>query len=147
MYKRKFVLILFFITFPFFSYSNESANGIIKERMEKFQESKNHMRTINKSLSDNNFDVITQSAEKLNQWASEMHKYFPKGSEASTSNKSQASDNIWSDPEGFKKAIKTFENASAKLIKISKNKNIDDTVSSFREVAASCKGCHQKFRN
>ena len=147
MYKCKFVLILFLISFPFFSCSQERYTGIIKERMNKFQESKNLMRTINKSLSDNNFDVITQSAEKLNQWANEMHEFFPKGSEASTSNKSQASDNIWSDPEGFKKAIKTFEKASAKLIKISKNKNIDDTVSSFREVAASCKGCHQKFRN
>ena len=147
MYKCKFVLILFFITFPFFSYSNESASGIIKERMDKFQESKNLMRTINKSLSDNNFDVITQSAEKLNKWANEMHEYFPKGSEANTSNKSQASDNIWSDPEGFKKAVKKFEITSAKLIKISQNKNIDDTVSSFREVAASCKGCHKQFRN
>ena len=147
MYKCKFVLILFFITFPFFSYSNKGATGIIKERMEKFQESKNLMRTINKSLSDNNFDVITQSAEKLNKWANEMHEYFPKGSEASTSNKSQASDNIWSDPEGFKKAVKKFEITSAKLIKISQNKNIDETVSSFRELAASCKGCHKQFRN
>ena len=147
MYKCKFVLILFLISFPFFSYSQEGSTGIIKERMNKFQESKNLMRTINKSLSDNNFDIIRESGEKLNKWAIEMHKYFPKGSEANSSNKSQASDNIWSDPEGFKKAIKTFEIASAKLIKISKNKNIDDTVSSFREVAASCKGCHQKFRN
>ena len=147
MYKCKFVLILFFITFPFFSYSNEGATGIIKERMEKFQESKNLMRTIHKSLSDNNFNLITDSAEKLNKWANEMHEFFPKGSEASISNKSQASDNIWSDAEGFKKAIKTFENTSAKLIKISQNQNIKDTVSSFREVAASCKGCHKQYRN
>ena len=147
MYKCKFVLILFLISFPFFSYSNEGATGIIKERMEKFQESKNLMRTINKNLSDNNFDVILQSAEKLNKWANEMHEFFPKGSEASSSNKSQASDNIWSDPEGFKKAVKKFEITSAKLIKISQSKNIDDTVSSFREVAASCKGCHKQFRN
>ena len=147
MYKCKFVLILFFITFPFFSYSNESASGIIKERMDKFQESKNLMRAINKSLSDNNFDTIRRSAEKLNKWAIEMHKYFPKGSEANISNKSQASDNIWSDPEGFKKAVKKFEITSTKLIQISQNKNIDDTVSSFREVAASCKGCHKQFRN
>ena len=147
MYKCKFILILFLISFPFFSYSNEGATGIVKERMDKFQESKNLMRTINKSLSENNFDVITQSAKKLNKWANEMHEYFPKGSEASSSNKSEASDNIWSDPEGFKKAVKKFEITSAKLIKISLNKNIDDTVSSFREVAASCKGCHQQFRN
>ena len=147
MYKCKFVLILFLISFPIFSYSQERSTSIIKERMNKFQESKNLMRTINKNLSDNNFNVILQSAEKLNKWANEMHEFFPKGSEANSSNKSQASDDIWSDPEGFKKAIKTFEKASAKLIKISKNKNIDDTASSFREVAASCKGCHQKFRN
>ena len=147
MYKCKFVLILFLISFPFFSYSQDGSTGIIKERMNKFQASKNLMRTINKSLSDNNFDVITQSTEKLNQWASEMHKYFPKGSEASTANKSQASDDIWSDPEGFKKAVKKFEITSAKLIKISQSKNIDDNVSSFREVAASCKGCHEQFRN
>ena len=87
MYKCKFVLILFLITFPFFSYSNESATGIIKERMEKFQESKNLMRAINKNLSDSNFNIITQSAEKLNKWANEMHEFFPKGSEASSSNK------------------------------------------------------------
>ena len=147
MYKCKIFLILFLISFPFFSYSQERSTGIIKERMNKFQESKNLMRTINKSLSDNNFDVITQSAEKLNKWANEMHEYFPKGSEANTSNKSQASDNIWSDPEGFKKAVKKFEITSAKLIKISQNKNIDDTVSSFREVAGSCKNCHKQFRN
>ena len=49
MYKCKFVLILFFITFPFFSYSKDSGTGIIKERMEKFQESKNLMRAINKN--------------------------------------------------------------------------------------------------
>ena len=147
MYKCKFVLILFLISFPFFSYSYEGATGIVKERMDKFKESKNLMRTINKSLSDNNFDIIRQSAKKLNKWASEMHEYFPKGSEASSSNKSEASDNIWSDPKGFKEAIKKFEISSAKLIKISQNKNIDDTVSSFREVAASCKGCHKQFRN
>ena len=147
MYKCKFVLILFLISFPFFSYSNEGATGIIKERMDKFQESKNLMRTINKSLSENNFDVITQSAKKLNKWANEMHEYFPKGSEASISNKSEASNDIWSKPKDFKKAIKKFEIASAKLIEISKNKSIDDTVSSFREVAASCKGCHKQFRN
>ena len=147
MYKCKFVLILFLISFPFFSYAHEGATGIVKERMDKFKESKNLMRTINKSLSENNFDVITQSAKKLNKWANEMHKYFPKGSEASSSNKSEASDNIWSDPEDFKRAIKKFEISSARLIKISQNKNIDDTISSFREVAASCKGCHKQFRN
>ena len=147
MYKCKFALFLFLISFPFFSYSNDGNTRIIEERKDKFQQSKNLMRAINKNLGGDNFTVITQSAEKLNKWANEMHKYFPKGTEASTSNKSSASNDIWSKPEDFKKAIKKFQITSAKLIKMSENKNIDDTVSSFREVAASCKGCHQQFRN
>ena len=147
MYKCKFFVILFLIAFTFSTYSHEGATGIIKERMDKFQESKNLMRTINKSLRNNDFNFITQSAEKLNKWANEIEKYFPRGSEASASNKSAASSNIWAEPEDFKKDIQRFEISSARLIKISKNKNIDETVSSFREVAASCKGCHQKFRN
>ena len=58
MYKCKFVLILFLISFPFFSYSSERGTGIVKERMDKFQESKNLMRAINKNLSDNNLSLI-----------------------------------------------------------------------------------------
>ena len=44
-------------------------------------------------------------------------------------------------------AIKNFELASLELITQSKNETFDMTVSSFRGLAKTCKGCHQKFRN
>ena len=148
MHKLKILLIMNFFIFPtFICLSNENFSEIIKNRMSKFQESKSLMRQINKNLSDGNFIEIQNASKKINLWSNEMYKYFPKGSEASASNKSEASNDIWSDNEGFKIAINNFKQKSAELIQIATSKNLDDTVTAFRNLAGTCKGCHQKYRN
>ena len=140
-----FNLILFISIFSFTQlYAHEGAKGIIKERMDKFKMSKNLMKKINKGLQNDNFIIIEKSAQTLLNWSKEMSNYFPEGSDTPPS---EASSDIWLDPEGFKIAIKNFELASLELITQSKNENFDMTVSSFRGLAKTCKGCHQKFRN
>ena len=146
--KKLFVcfnLILFLNIFSFTQlYAHEGAKGIIKERMDKFKKSKKLMKKINKGLQNDNFIIIEKSAQTLLNWSKEMSNYFPEGSDTPPS---EASSDIWLDPEGFKIAIKNFELASLELITQSKNENFDMTVSSFRGLAKTCKGCHQKFRN
>ena len=140
-----FNLILFLNIFSFTQlYAHEGAKGIIKERMDKFKMSKSLMKKINKGLQNDNFIIIEKSAQTLLNWSKEMSNYFPEGSDTPPS---EASSDIWLDPEGFKIAIKNFESASLELITQSKNENFDMTVSSFRGLAKTCKGCHQKFRN
>ena len=140
-----FNLILFINIFSFTQlYAHEGAKGIIKERMDKFKMSKNLMKKINKGLQNDNFIIIENSAQTLLNWSKEMSIYFPEGSDTPPS---EASSDIWLDPEGFKIAIKNFELASLELITQSKNENFDMTVNSFRDLAKTCKGCHQKFRN
>ena len=140
-----FNLILFLNIFSFTQlYAHEGAKGIIKERMDKFKKSKKLMKKINKGLQNDNFIIIEKSAQTLLNWSKEMSNYFPEGSDTPPS---EASSDIWLDPEGFKIAIKNFELASLELITQSKNENFDMTVSSFRGLAKTCKGCHQKFRN
>ena len=140
-----FNLILFISIFSFTQlYAHEGAKGIIKERMDKFKMSKNLMKKINKGLQNDNFIIIEKSAQTLLNWSKEMSNYFPEGSDTPPS---EASSDIWLDPEGFKIAIKNFESASLELITQSKNENFDMTVDSFRSLAQTCKGCHQKFRN
>ena len=102
------------------------------------------MQTIHKSIQNEDFETIEKSATTLHNWSKEMIKYFPEGSDGAPS---EASADIWLDPEGFKKAVNNFELASLKLINISKEKDFDKTVDSFRSLAGTCKGCHQKFRN
>ena len=124
--------------------ANEGAQGVVKERMEKFKISKKMMQTIHKSIQNEDFETIEKSATTLYNWSKEMIKYFPEGSDGAPS---EASADIWLDPEGFKKAVNNFELASLKLINNSKEKDFDKTVDSFRSLAGTCKGCHQKFRN
>ena len=140
-----FNLILFLNIFSFTQlYAHEGAKGIIKERMDKFKMSKNLMKKINKGLQNDNFIIIGKSAQTLLDWSKEMSNYFPEGSDTPPS---EASSDIWLDPEGFKIAIKNFELASLELITQSQSENFDMTVNSFRNLAQTCKGCHQKFRN
>ena len=124
--------------------ANEGAQGVVKERMDKFKISKKMMQTIHKSIQNEDFETIEKSATTLYNWSKEMIKYFPEGSDGAPS---EASADIWLDPEGFKKAVNNFELASLKLINNSKEKDFDKTVDSFRSLAGTCKGCHQKFRN
>ena len=124
--------------------AHEGAKGIVKERMDKFKMSKKMMQTIHKSIQNEDFVTIEKSATTLHKWSKEMIKYFPEGSDGAPS---EASANIWLDPDGFKKAVNNFELASLQLINNSKEKDFDKTVDSFRSLAGTCKGCHQKFRN
>ena len=144
--------IVFYISFLLISsivsitplLANEGAQGVVKERMDKFKISKKMMQTIHKSIQNEDYGTIEKSATTLYIWSKEMIKYFPEGSDIAPS---EASADIWLDPEGFKKAINNFELASLKLINNSKEKDFDKTVDSFRSLAGTCKGCHQKFRN
>lgn len=124
--------------------ANEGATGVIKERMNKFKMSKKMMQTIHKSIQNEDFGTIEKSATTLYNWSKKMIKLFPEGSDGAPS---EASTDIWLDPEGFKKAVNNFELASLKLINDTKEKDFEKTVDSFRSLAGTCKGCHQKFRN
>ena len=124
--------------------ANEGAQGVVKERMDKFKISKKMMQTIHKSIQSEDFETIEKSATTLYNWSKEMIKYFPEGSDGAPS---EASADIWLNPDGFKKAVNNFELASLKLINNSKERDFDKTVDSFRSLAGTCKGCHQKFRN
>ena len=148
MIKILFFYLNFILFFNLFTtshlFASDEATGVIKERMDKFQKSKGLMKEINKGLQNNNFSVITKSSEKLVVWAQEMGNYFPEGSDSPPS---KASSDIWNDPDGFKIAIKNFELASLELSMKSQNKNMDQTIASFRNLAGTCKGCHQKYKN
>ena len=83
--------------------ANEGAQGVVKERIDKFKISKKMMQTIHKSIQSEDFETIEKSATTLYNWSKEMIKFFPEGSDGAPS---EASTDIWLDPEGFKKAVK-----------------------------------------
>ena len=129
------ILLIFVLVNP--TFAHEGATGVVKERMDKFKMSKSMMQKINIGLRENDFENIEKSAEKLLSWSKEMSKYFPEGSDVSPS---EASKNIWLDPNGFSKAIKNFEEASLELVNQAQAENSEASIQAFRNLANTCKG-------
>ena len=65
---------------------------------------------------------------------------FPEGTQSKT-----ALADIWKDPAGFKAAQEKFTNAVAKLSAAADTGDLAMIKSSFGEVGASCKSCHDSY--
>lgn len=74
----------------------------------------------------------------------EVHRVFPAGSVTADS---EALPVIWEEPEKFKAAIQKAETASQNFHKVVAGGGDQEAVgAAFREVAMSCRGCHDDFR-
>jgi cytochrome c556 len=82
-------------------------------------------------------------AEFLLSWAREIENYFPKNSNQPPS---EAKDEIWLQWDDFVGAIQSFDNAAQALIDDAATQNPRTVIGAFKEVARSCKSCHQQFR-
>jgi cytochrome c556 len=65
----------------------------------------------------------------------------------SSSDKGGAKANIWTERAKFDAAAKTMQDEVAKLVVAAKSNNLDALKAAFGPVGASCKACHDDFRN
>ena len=72
---------------------------------------------------------------------------FPSGSEASTSNGSDASSDIWLDTKGFKQRAGQYNLSSKQLKDALKINDFSQINNNFERLVKSCKTCHRLFRN
>lgn len=127
-------LALFFSTA---SYGHEGATGIIKQRMDAFDESKTTLRTIRSALKAGDLDLASTLSQGLIDWAVELPDFFPRGSNTEPS---EAKDTIWQDWAGFIEATRAFEDASRTL-------SSDPSPAHLKQLASTCKGCHDQYRD
>ena len=130
----------------FVNYASANDN-IIKERIKNFKYSKKAMREINQSLINENYLNINDNILFLYNWFKVLPSYFPQGSEASISNNSDASAEIWENLDLFHKYSNNSKNISLGILK-SLDKNDKKNIKvKFDDLARSCSTCHKKFRN
>jgi len=80
-------------------------------------------------------------------WSEEMHLLFPIGSEASTSNVSDASLDIWTVSAGFKNSVRQHNMSSKALKESMQKKRFFSINKNFEDLISTCKGCHKQFQN
>ena len=135
------------VLFNCISIASVSVEVAIQKRIEMFKASKANIKKLGKLI---RVDDATEAVQLVNfhvKWSEEMPLLFPPGSEASTSNGSDASSDIWDNPTGFKNVIKQYNFRSKELRKSlvgSDSASINETFESF---TGTCKGCHKQFRN
>ena len=130
----------------FVNYASANDN-IINERIKNFKYAKKAMKEINQSLIKENYVNINDNILFLYNWFKVLPSYFPQGSEASISNNSDASAEIWENLDLFHKYSNNSKDISLGILK-SLDKNDKKNIKvKFDELARSCSTCHKKFRN
>ena len=149
MFRLFGILLISTITLFFVSnsISYTSVEDAIQKRIGMFKSSGANIKKISKLI---RLGDISASIKLVNfhvKWSEDMPLLFPAGSEASTSNGSDASSDIWRDPIGFKKRVDQYNLSAKELREALKSKNISVINETFEGLVESCKRCHKQFRN
>ena len=147
---RLFIILLVGSTASF-SLTNAIGSSPIEEAVQKrikiFKASGTNIKKLNQLIRSGNFTASVELVDFHVKWSEEMRLFFPAGSEASTSNGSDASSDIWRDTTGFGKQILQYNLSSIGLKEAVKSKDVNLINRNFEDLIASCKSCHKQFRN
>ena len=124
-----------------------SVEEAIQKRIAMFKSSGENIKKLNKLIRTGDASNAIQLVDFHIGWSEDMSSLFPLGSEASTSNGSDASSDIWDNKTGFKNAIKQYKVAS-KNVRVSLQSSDSNSINeTFKNFVGTCKSCHKQFRN
>jgi len=133
-------VLLCLSTVPF---AHEGAEGVVKERMDRFKENKEAMKAIKGSLASDTA-VIAQKASEIEAWAKEMVNFFPEGS---TQPPSEALPAIWKEFDRFTDLASANEKAAANLKNLAQSgADTGALIGAFRSLGKTCKDCHNDYK-
>ena len=129
------------------SIGSVSVEEAIQKRIAMFKSSGENIKKLNEFIRTGD---VTKAIKLVNfhvTWSEDMSLLFPIGSEASTSNDSDASSDIWDNQTGFKNAIKQYNLTSASLRESLRSADSAAINETFKSFVGTCKSCHKQFRN
>jgi cytochrome c556 len=129
------------------TFASDNLNNIIDQRMQLFKQSGKSIKAISSHIKAGEIELAAKETEFHIEWATEMHDYFPVGSQASISNNSKAGGDIWNDWEKFLSYKSEYQKEAEALKSALLLKNEATIKQSFVAMASACKSCHQSFRN
>ena len=129
------------------SIGSVSVAEAIQKRVAMFKSSGENIKKLNNVIRAGDVSRAIQLLNFHVTWSKDMPLLFPLGSEASTSNGSDASSDIWDNPTGFKNAIKQYNLTSASLRESLRSADSASINETFKSFVGTCKSCHKQFRN
>ena len=124
-----------------------SVEEAVQKRIKMFKSSQANIKELSKFILSGDISESSYLVDFHVKWSGEMLLLFPAGSEASTSNGSDASSDIWRDTTGFKKQVAQYNLSSTALREALRSRDIAEINETFEGLVESCKSCHKQFRN
>jgi len=131
----------------FFNMSCLSEESLIQERITFFKKSEKSLIKINKLLITRNYQKIINEAKFINDWSKLIPSFFPEGTQATMTNNSDASSDIWINFDGFVMKAQKTEQHSMQIINAALNNSFDGIKIALKKTSNSCTSCHRSFRN
>jgi cytochrome c556 len=129
------------------SFGYSSVEDAVQKRIVMFKSSGANIKKLSKFIRSGDINASIELVDFHVKWSKDMHLLFPVGSEASISNGSDASSDIWSDSTGFRKRVDQYHLSAKELREALKSKNISSINENFDGLVGACKSCHKQFRN
>ena len=123
--------------------AHDGASGVVKERMDNFKATQQHLKAISQLMLMDEYDEIVDRAGKMRAWGAEITSKFQEGSGGGVSD---AKAEIWTNFEDFSQHADKHVAALDGLISAAKAGDSDALEGAFKAVAGTCKGCHMKYR-
>ena len=124
-----------------------SVEEAVQKRIKMFKSSQANIKELSKFILSGDLSESSYLVDFHVKWSEDMPLLFPFGSEASTSNGSDASSDIWDNPTSFKNAIKQYNLTSTNLRKALRRADSESINEAFKSFVGTCKSCHKQFRN
>ena len=140
---RRFIAAYTFICLSTISIAHEGAEGVIKERMDRFKQNKEAMKAIKGNLSGD-AAVIAQKASEIEAWAKEIVNFFPEGSNQSPS---EALPTIWKEFDRFTELANANAKVAANLKTLAQTgADTNALTNGFKALGKTCKDCHNDYK-
>jgi len=123
--------------------AHAGATGVVKQRMDGFKAAKQSMKLLKTAVRSEDFATIAMESKGLEQWFSRLEEQFPAGSNPKPS---EALDLIWVEFDRFSSISQDATNASRALLRAADERDTALAKEAFSELAASCKACHDDYR-
>ena len=144
-YKLQILMFIFVFNFSLnISYADEM---YIQKRIHNFKIAKKAIKNINNHIIKKEYIKINDEIVFLYNWFSVLPSYFPKGTEASIENNSDASSEIWEKFHVFESLASNSKIISLNMIDDLKQNYYKQIRVKFDQLNQSCSVCHNKFRN
>ena len=124
------------------------AAGVIRERQANYKQIAGAVRTIGQQLRADQPAIgqIRRSAALIAERASQVHRWFPRGSGPEAGVPTRALPAIWANPRDFAAKANSFTSAARALDAAARRGDLPSVRAAMQTLGRTCGACHDSYR-